>query len=71
MLEFYQAYATYHDLMDLTEEMISSICRRRSTAPWRSPTRAREVNLTPPWKRLTMDEALVEVGGIDPAHPRR
>jgi len=26
MLEFYQAYATYHDLMELTEEMISWLC---------------------------------------------
>ena len=29
MLEFYQAYADYHDLMDLTEELITDSCQRR------------------------------------------
>jgi lysyl-tRNA synthetase class 2 len=65
MLEFYQAYATYDDLMDLTEEMISSIatqvCGSANIVYQGIP-----VNLAPPWKRYTMDEALVEVGGIDP-----
>ncbi len=28
MLEFYQAYATYDDLIKLTEEMISSVCQK-------------------------------------------
>ena len=28
MLEFYQAYATYHDLMDLTEDMLKSVAQQ-------------------------------------------
>ncbi|XOF33231.1 MAG: lysine--tRNA ligase [Candidatus Electrothrix sp. YB6] len=65
MLEFYQAYATYEDLMDLTEEMISSIAAQvcGSTEIF---YQGMPVNLAPPWKRYTMDEALIEVGGIDP-----
>ncbi len=65
MLEFYQAFATYHDLMDLTEEMISWISSE-VTGSMVVNYQGQEVDLSPPWKRLTMDEALVEVGGLDP-----
>ena len=66
MLEFYQAYATYRDMMDLTEEMITSICQaiHGSLEITYQGTR---VNLAPPWKRFTMEEALVEIGKVDPA----
>lgn len=66
MLEFYQAYATYHDMMDLTEELISSTCLEVNGTT-KITYQGTPVNLAPPWKRLTMDEALVEKGGIDPA----
>ncbi|RUM40242.1 MAG: lysine--tRNA ligase [Desulfobulbus sp.] len=63
MLEFYQAYATYHDLMDLTEELISwlatEVCGSMEIS-----YQGTEVNLAPPWRRLTMEESLVEVGGV-------
>ncbi|BCO08135.1 lysyl-tRNA synthetase [Desulfolithobacter dissulfuricans] len=65
MLEFYQAYATYHDLMDLTEEMVSWLAAE-VTGSMQITYQGMEVDLTPPWKRYTMDEALVEVGGLDP-----
>ena len=64
MLEFYQAYATYDELMDLTEDMISSICLAVNGS-MEIQYQGVSVNLTPPWKRLTMDEALVEIAGID------
>ncbi|MBU1640716.1 MAG: lysine--tRNA ligase [Proteobacteria bacterium] len=63
MLEFYQAYATYLELMDLTEEMISSICQQVNNTLV-IEFEEQPVDLTPPWKRYTMDEALHEVGGI-------
>lgn len=66
MLEFYQAYATYHDLMDLTEEMISWMAAE-VTGSMEITYQGTAVNLTPPWRRLTMDEALVQVGKIDAA----
>ncbi len=65
MLEFYQAYATYLDLMDLTEEMIASICQKINNTLI-IQFEELPVDLTPPWKRYTMDEALHEVGGINP-----
>ncbi|WP_136805471.1 lysine--tRNA ligase [Desulfosediminicola flagellatus] len=64
MLEFYQAYATYEELMDLTEDMISKICNKVNGS-MQIEYQGTPVNLAPPWKRLTMDEALVEVAGIN------
>ena len=64
MLEFYQAYATYHDLMDLTEEMISWLAAE-VTGSMELTYQGIPVNLAPPWRRLTMDEALVQVGGVE------
>jgi len=63
MLEFYQAYATYQDLMDLTEEMISWIAAE-VVGTTQISYQGKEVDLTPPWRRYTMDEALTEVAGI-------
>ena len=65
MLEFYQAYATFHDLMDLTEEMVSWLCQEVNGS-MEIEYQGTQVNLAPPWKRMTMDETLVEVAGIDP-----
>jgi lysyl-tRNA synthetase class 2 len=65
MLEFYQAYATYQELMDLTEEMIASICQQVNNT-LTIEFEGQPVDLTPPWKRYTMDEALHQVGGISP-----
>ena len=65
MLEFYQAYATYHDLMDLTEEMISWLTEEINGS-MEVTYQDQIVDLSPPWKRYSIDEALTEVGGIDP-----
>ena len=66
MLEFYQAYATYHDMMDLTEDLIASICQQVNGS-MAITYQGTAVDLSPPWQRLTMDQSLVEVAGIDPA----
>ncbi len=65
MLEFYQAYATYHDLMDLTEEMVSWLAAE-VTGSMEITYQETAVNLAPPWKRLTMEQALMEIGKVDP-----
>jgi lysyl-tRNA synthetase class 2 len=65
MLEFYQAYATYSDLMDLTEEMLSWVTEEVSGS-MEVTYQEQVVDLSPPWKRYTMDEALIEVGGVEP-----
>ena len=50
MMEFYQAYATYHDLMDLTEEMIGSIAEKVCGSRVISYG-GKDVDLTAPWDR--------------------
>ena len=64
MLEFYQAYATYQDLMDLTEEMISWLTQEVNGS-MEITYQGQAVDLSPPWKRYTIDQALIEVGGIE------
>ncbi|MDD3620375.1 MAG: lysine--tRNA ligase [Desulfobulbaceae bacterium] len=66
MLEFYQAYTTYQELMDLTEEMISWLADE-VTGSMELTYQGQHVNLAPPWKRYTLEQALIEVGGLDPA----
>ncbi|MBW2617455.1 MAG: lysine--tRNA ligase [Deltaproteobacteria bacterium] len=63
MLEFYQAYATFEDLMDLTEEMFSQVAQRvcGSTTVTYS---GQEIDLGPPYRRLTFEEALRELGQV-------
>lgn len=63
MLEFYQAYATYHDMMDLTEELISWLCEEVN-GTMKIEYQGTPINLAPPWTRLTMDDALIEIGGV-------
>jgi lysyl-tRNA synthetase class 2 len=63
MLEFYQAYADYRDLMALTEELLLQIVR--TVCGGDSITyQGREISFAPPWPRLTLEEALVKLGGL-------
>jgi len=63
MLEFYQAYADYHDLMTLTEELLPHLCRVLLGGEELTYQGVR-ISLSPPWPRLTVVEALRKVGGI-------
>ncbi|MEO8700696.1 MAG: amino acid--tRNA ligase-related protein, partial [Kofleriaceae bacterium] len=63
MLEFYQAYAVYTDLIDLTEAMISGLARDingSTTTVWDGVT----IELEPPWRRLTIRDAVRQLGGV-------
>ncbi len=65
MLEFYQAYADYQDLMALTEELLPQV----AVAVCGSETitfQRRQICFTPPWPRLSLEEALVKLGGLSP-----
>jgi lysyl-tRNA synthetase class 2 len=63
MLEFYQTYATFEDLMDLTEEMVSLLAREVCGSE-RIVYQGQEVDLTSPWTRLNFHQSLKEVGGV-------
>ena len=63
MLEFYQAYATYEDLMVLTEALICHVAREL-LGTLRLTYQGAEIDLTPPWRRLDLRESLTSIGGI-------
>jgi lysyl-tRNA synthetase class 2 len=63
-LEFYEAYADYHDVMARTENMIHFVAMQVLGEPavtWQG----HEIDLTPPWKRISLRDAIREACGID------
>ncbi|MFP4452998.1 MAG: lysine--tRNA ligase [Desulfosalsimonas sp.] len=65
MLEFYQAYATYQDLMDLTEEMLRHAAEAVTGSALVS-CQGEEIDFAGRWRRMTLFEALASIGGADP-----
>lgn len=64
MLEFYWAYADYQQVMDLTEEMVVSVADRvlgKRTFSYQG----HEIDLEPPWQRIELTQALLEMSDID------
>lgn len=62
MLEFYQAYATYEDLMALTEELFATVARE-ILGSLKVSARDQIIDLQPPWRRLSLAQAIEEYGG--------
>ena len=65
MLEFYQAYADYRDLMDLTEAMFRNISLEL-TGSTEMKYQEHEIDLGSKWRRISMADALEKIGGVDP-----
>jgi lysyl-tRNA synthetase class 2 len=65
MLEFYQSYATYEDMMKMTEELFSSMVREIHGS-FRLTYQGKGLDFTPPWKRILYRESLLEFGKVDP-----
>ena len=64
MLEFYQAYATFDDLMRLTEELLVFIAQCAAGA-LEITYGDHVIDLTPPWSRMTIAEAIALHGGVE------
>ncbi|MEM4793763.1 MAG: lysine--tRNA ligase [Pyrobaculum sp.] len=64
-MEAYQAYADYKDIMNLTEEVIYEAV---STVLGTGVVKYREwnINFSPPWRRVSLHDALREYGNVDP-----
>ena len=64
VIELYQAYADYHDMMRLVEELYSTVAQEvlGSTG---ITYQGKAIDLTPPWRRVTMRDAILEQTGVD------
>ncbi|HUH67247.1 MAG TPA: lysine--tRNA ligase, partial [Syntrophales bacterium] len=63
MMEFYQAYATYEDLMAMTEELFNYIACALNGSP-KFEYQGNQIDLTPPWPRISVREAILRYGKI-------
>ena len=63
-LESYQAYADYHDVMEMVEQMVSFIAKE-VLGTTKISFGGLTVDLSPPWRRLTLRDAIKERSGID------
>lgn len=64
MMEVYEAYTDYKGMMELTETLISSVAAEVLGTTVIS-YQGQEVDITPPWNRLTMTEAVRKYSGVD------
>ena len=66
MCEFYWAFADFHQLMDLTEELFAHVARAVTNGT-KVPYQGQEIDLTPgAWRRLRFFESLQTVGRVGP-----
>ncbi|MCI9045409.1 MAG: lysine--tRNA ligase [Peptococcaceae bacterium] len=64
LLELYQAYSDYEGMMELTESMVAQVAQK-VLGTMQIVYENTPIDLTPPWRRLTMVEAVREFGGPD------
>jgi lysyl-tRNA synthetase class 2 len=64
LLECYQAYADYRDVMELVEGMIAA-CAQEALGTTQVPWGQQVIDLTPPWPRRELRQALLEQSGVD------
>ncbi len=63
-IELYQAYTDYNGMMELTEQLVSSAATEVLGTTVIN-YQGEEIDLTPPWTRITMTEAVLKYSGID------
>ncbi|MDU2066904.1 MAG: amino acid--tRNA ligase-related protein, partial [Sporomusaceae bacterium] len=64
LVEIYQAFGDYNTVMNLTEELVSQIAQR-VLGTMKITYQGQEIDLTPPWNRMTMADAVKQQTGID------
>jgi lysyl-tRNA synthetase class 2 len=63
-IEVYQAYADYHDMMALTEDLIATVAQK-VIGTLKINYQGTDIDLTPPWRRATMNDLVKEATGLD------
>lgn len=64
MIELYEAYADYNDMMNILENMVAEVCQKVNGTT-KITYQGTEIDFTPPWRRITMVDAVKEYGGVD------
>lgn len=64
MIELYEAYADYNDMMKYCEECIA-YCAQEVLGTTKITYQGTEIDLTPPWNRITMIDAVKKYSGVD------
>ena len=63
-MELYQAYTDYHGMMELAENLLSH-CAKTILGTTKITYQGKEIDLTPPFRRQTMNDAVLEHTGVD------
>jgi len=64
MLELYQAYANYFDIMQLTQDIICEVAYRLKGS-LKVQYAGTEIDFSPPWRKITFKDALRKIGKIE------
>ena len=64
MLELYQAYADWNDIMELAESLIEHLAIELTGSALISYD-GKEIDLTTPWRRATLNDLIEEHSGLD------
>lgn len=64
LLEVYESYANYEDMMRLTEAIVGAVAREAVGGP-RFTYQGQEIDVTPPWQRIGLYEAIAEFAQVD------
>ncbi|WP_238883697.1 lysine--tRNA ligase [Clostridium sp. YIM B02551] len=63
-IELYEAYADYNDMMEITENMVAYVCEKVNGST-KVSYQGTEIDFKPPWRRITMVDAVKEYANVD------